>query len=636
MRECAEQLGLRFSYQIFGTDLDSVAIELARLGRFPAGISSDVSPRRLDRFFSRDDGNYIIRKEVREMAIFAPQNLIKDPPFTNLDIITCRNLLIYLDAELQKQLMPIFHYALKPGGLLMLGPSETIGDLREFFETVDNKWKIYRRKETSPAIHSIPKMPSANRESSVAVTSNAVSQVRETTVAVLLERIALDRFCPTFVVVNAGGDLVHVHGRTGDYFELAEGRARTNVLDMAREGLPHELANVLRLASSTEDEVIRNDVRVKTNGDYALVQLAAKKVSRPESVRGLVFISFRSGEMAGVNAATDTVTKTVLQGPVSDNETLTRELQFLRETHQATLDELETSNEELKSANEELQSTNEEMQSTNEELETSKEEMQSLNEELTTVNTELQSKVADLSQANDDMQNLLNSTDIATIFLDEELRINRYTLQATQIATLRPTDVGRPLGELSSKLRNIDLVSDCKAVLDTLVPKKQRVETLDGTWYLMRILPYRTTGNVIDGLVLTFVNIQDLKDAEKSGEMRAYFESIFETVRQPLIVLDGQFTVVSANRCFYETFELRAEEVVGQSLYQIGEGAWNLANLKKSLDTVLPEKIVLEGFKVEHEFQDGGKGTFMLNARKLDDTVPFPGRILIAIEVVAK
>jgi len=634
MRELAEKLGLRFNYQIFGTDLDSEAIETARLGRFPAGISADVSPERLDRFFTQDDGNYTVRKEVREMAIFAPQNLIKDPPFTKLDIITCRNLLIYLNADLQKQLMPIFHYALNPGGLLMLGSSETIGIFADLFETVDKQWKIYRRKETSPANYSLPAMPTSKKASKfpVTVVSNSGSQIRETQIPALLERIALNRFCPTFVVVNSHGDLVHVHGRTGDYFELAEGHARTNVFDMAREGLPHELGAIMRLASSTNDEIIRQNVRVKTNGDYTLIDLAAQKITGPESVSGWVFITFRPAQRATTADGLDTKPKTIVDKQVIDSETLSRELQYLRETHQATLQELETSNEELKSANEELQSTNEEMQSTNEELETSKEEMQSLNEELTAVNVELQSKVNDLSKTNDDMQNLLNSTDIATIFLDDDLQINRYTVQAPQIVALRPTDVGRPVGELSSKLKAIDLVRDCKAVLDTLVPKKQRVETLDGTWYLMRILPYRTTDKVVDGLVLTFLNIQDLKEAEMTGEMRTYFESIFNTVRQPLVVLDEKFAVVSANRYFFDTFKLQSDDTIGQSLFEIDGGAWNLPKLKRSLEDILPENRAVDDLEVEQEFVNVGKKKFMLNAKRLGDAAPFPDHVLLAMQ----
>ncbi|WP_186776542.1 chemotaxis protein CheB [Rubripirellula reticaptiva] len=634
MRECSEKLKLRLNYQIFGTDLDSAAIETARMGRFAAGITEDVSPERLDRFFTDDNGHYTVRKEVREMAIFAPQNLIKDPPFTKLDIITCRNLLIYLDADLQKQLMPIFHYALKPGGLLVLGSSETTGNYLELFETVDKKWKVYRRKETAPAIHRIPAMPAAkNSEDLLGPTaSNAVSQVREPQVAALLERVALDRFCPTFVVVNKQGDLVHVHGRTGDYFELAQGHARTNVLDMAREGLPHELATIMRLASTTEDEVIRSNVRVKTNGDFTLVRLVAKRITCPESIGGLIFITFQPVETAHPPAFADETIDGSVLGQIGDSEALTRELQFLRETHQATLQELETSNEELKSANEELQSTNEEMQSTNEELETSKEEMQSLNEELTTVNVELQSKVNDLSQANDDMQNLLNSTDIATVFLNDDLQISRYTVQAPQIISLRPTDVGRPLSDLNSNLKDVDLIGDCKAVLDTLVPKKLRVETVDGTWYLMRIMPYRTTDNVIDGLVLTFVNIQELKAAETAGEMRTYFESIFNTVREPLVVLDEEYAVISANQFFYDTFKLQSNEVVGQSLYEIKGGAWNLPKLKQSFDEIISKDTTIKDLEIEQDFADLGERKFVLNARRLSSLVTFPGRLLLVMQ----
>ncbi len=641
MRECAEKLKMRLNYQIFGTDLDSAAVEAARLGRFPDGISADVSAQRLERYFTRDDGHFTVRKEIREMAIFAPQNLIKDPPFTKLDIITCRNLLIYLDTALQKRLMPIFHYALKPGGILMLGSSETTGNFADLFEAMDKKWKIYMRKETSPAIYNIPEMPASKSDSNTPISGdvNAHSPSHQTQVAVLLERIALDRYCPTFVVVNSRGDLVHVHGRTGDYFELAQGQARTNILDMAREGLPHELATILRLASVTDDEILRNNVRVKTNGDYTTVQLAAKKITRPESVGGLIFIAFRPTERTRLPVVAETDQSLVasakeIVGQISDGETLTRELQFLRETHQATLQELETSNEELKSANEELQSTNEEMQSTNEELETSKEEMQSLNEELTTVNTELQSKVEDLSQANDDMQNLLNSTEIATIFLDDDLLIKRFTLQAPEIVSLRPSDVGRPLSDLVSKLKDVDLASDCKTVLDTLIHRKQRVETLDGTWYLMRILPYRTTDKVIDGVVLTFINIQELKDAEESGAMRVYFESIFDTVRQPLIVLDERFVVVSANRAFYNLFHLRSSNVAGKSLYEIDGGAWNLPELKNSLDVILYENSNVDDLEVEPEFLNVGRKKLLLNARRLGNAVPLTGRILLAMQEV--
>lgn len=634
LRECAEQLGMRLRYQIFGTDLDNAAVELARAGRFAAGIGMDVSPERLERFFTHDDGNYRVRKEIREMVIFAPQNLIKDPPFTKLDIITCRNLLIYLEAEPQKRLIPIFHYALKPGGLLMLGSSETTGRFANLFETVDAKWKVYRRKETSPAIHRVPEMPPLKKlsETNAAAISDSVAEVRQTQVATLLERLALERFCPTFVVVNARGDLVHVHGHTGDFFELAEGQPRTNVLEMAREGLPQELVTIIRLASAGEDDVIRDNVRVKTSGGYTVVQLAARKIPGPEAIGGLIFITFQPTE----TAATQSVASPAIDGQVGDSDTLRGALPFLPEFPPKALQELATLNEELQASNEELQSNNEEMQSTCEELETSKEELQSLNEELTVLNAELQSKVEDLGHANDDMQNLLNSTDTATIFLDDDLQIKRYTVQATRIIAVRPTDLGRPLGDLSSKLQDVDLIADCKAVLNTLAQKKQRVVTLDATWYLMRILPYRTADNVVDGLVLTFVNIQDLKDAEQSGELRVYFEAIFDTVRQPLVVLDEQFAVVSVNRYFCKAFQLVASEVVGQSLYEIGNRAWNVASLKELLEDILPKDATFDDFEMELEFPNVGRLKYVLNARRLGDAILFPGRVLLAMQEVSR
>lgn len=629
MQEVGEKLKRHLGVQIFGTDLDSDAIDMARLGRFPEGISADISADRLERYFIHESGNYRVSKEIRDLAIFAPQNLIKDPPFTKLDLLSCRNLLIYLDAELQKRLMPIFHYALKPGGLLMLGSSESVGNFSDLFETVDKKWKIYRRLESNSGVHLLPRLPTSIHPvlSTPRSELDSESPLKIPSIAKLLERLALDRFCPTFVVVNSRGELLHVHGRTGEYLELPEGQVRTNILDMARDGLPHEIAAILRQAAASEGEVLRENVRVKTNGNFTAIQLAALKIQQPESIAGLILLTFRPAPLVRPEEAV--VPPLVTPGSL---EALQLELQYMRETHQTTLEELETSNEELKSINEELQSTNEEMQSANEELETSKEEMQSLNEELTTVNVELQSKVDGLSQANDDMQNLLNSTDIATIFLDNQLNIKRFTQQATQLITLRPTDVGRPISDLHLRLEGIDLIRNCRSVLDTLAPKKQRVESSEGNWYVMQIMPYRTTQNVVDGLVLTFVNIQDLRDAEKSSELKSYFEAIFDTIREPLLVLDDCAVVVSANRYFCETFRLAPQDVLDKPLMELANGAWNLPKLRDLLESVLPANATIEGFVLEHEFAGIGAKTFLLNARRLGNAVPFPGRVLLAMQ----
>ena len=643
MRECMEKIGRHFDVQIFGTDLDRKAVDAARGGQYPSGIGVDVSPARLGRYFTHDDSTYRICKEIREMAIFSPQNVIKDPPFTKLDLLSCRNLLIYLNADLQKRLLPIFHYALKPGGLLILGPSETIGNFTDLFDTVDKKWKIYRRKAATMAVHALPAMPASLLPADAGGDSAAkvAPQVRETHIATLLERLALARFCPAFVVVNDRGDIIHVHGRTGEYLELAEGQARTNVLDMARKGLPHELASMMRQAATADGEVVRENVRVKNNGDHAYVNLSVTSILEPESIRGLLMIIFQPAPPPA-----EPTNKKARRGKASPDsvDTLERELQYMKETYQTTLEELETSNEELKSTNEELQSTNEEMQSTNEELETSKEEMQSLNEELTVVNAELQSKLDDLSEANDDMQNLLNSTDIATIFLDDELNIKRFTDQAKAIIAIRATDIGRPIGDLTSNLKYDDLARDCKVVLDTLVFKKEKVETADGGWYLMRIMPYRTSDKVIDGLVLTFVNVKDLvkdlvtnlKDAQKIGELRTYFEAIFDTVRQPLLVLDEQRLVHSANRCFYETFRLRPKQVLGTPLCELGDGAWDIPELRELLEEILPQSATFDNYEVDHEFPKIGRKVFLLNAHHLDPNTTQPGMVLLAMEDVTE
>ena len=543
MRECLETAKRHCDLQIFGTDLDNDAIDGARNGRYPEGISHDVSPQRLERYFVRDDSTYRIRKDVREMAVFAVQNLIKDPPFTKLDLISCRNLLIYLNAELQHRLVPLFHYALKPGGLLFLGSSESIGGFGDLFEVVDKKWKIFRRK--TGALGALPLMEFPVQPALAALEARvpaAIRPVRESSIAGPLERLLLARFAPVSVVVSERGDVVYIHGRTGAYLEPAAGQPRLNILDMAREGLQHDLAAALRRAAAQDTEVTREGVRVRSNGDFSYVNLSVTKIHEPESVRGLLLVTFRP------RPAAVKVGKPRSRAPsgreASRVEELERELRSTQESLQTTIEELETANEELKSTNEELQSTNEELQSTNEEMETSREEMQSLNEELTTVNAEMQSKVEDLSRTNDDMQNLLNSTEVATIFLDGELNIKRYTEQARQLINLIRTDIGRPLAHLASSLDYEKLVDDCREVLRTLVFKLTEVRSKDGRWYLMRIMPYRTAENVIDGVVITLVDINPVKAAEKS---LLRMSKVYLDGPEPMMMLDLSGRIIDLN-----------------------------------------------------------------------------------------
>ncbi|WP_417390804.1 chemotaxis protein CheB [Gimesia sp.] len=632
LRECIRQTEQHINVQIFGTDLDAVAIETARLGQYADGIAADVSPERLERFFTHHEDSYRIRKEIREMTIFAPQNMITDPPFTKLDILSCRNLLIYLNADLQKKILPIFHYALKPGGILFLGPSETIGPFTDLFEPLSKRWKIFRRKETVGANSSLPEVlnRSSMNEQKVTPMMAPVPPTMETRITVAIERFLLGRFAPASVVVNDLGNIVFIHGRTGMYLEPSEGEPRHNLLEMAREGLKTTLSAALHKCITSGTDVIEEGVRVNSNDAFILVDFSVSKLHDSATLQGLFLVSFLPASVVSPDISKKKKTRRKGTKKEMSIEHLEQELQFTRESHQRTQNELQTSNEELKSTNEELQSINEELQSSNEELETSKEEMQSLNEELTTVNSELQSKLDELSHANDDMQNLLNSTDVATVFLDKDLNIRRYTEQAKELVMLRDNDIGRPISELASNIEHDDLVEKCRDVLRTLKYVECEVRTNNGGWYQLRITPYRTTENLIDGLVITFVNIRS------SGELRAFFESIVETVHHPLIVLNDNRKIISANHCFFETFKLSQSDVINSSLSDIGNGEWNNPELQSSLDRIFTENTSFENFRLEQDFTGAGHKVLLLNARRLNREQGMPDMVLLAMEALSQ
>lgn len=637
LRETMDKVGRHLLVQIFGTDLDSEGVETARSGVYPDGIAGDVSGKRLERYFVRENGAFRIRKEIREMTVFAPQNVIKHPPFTKLDLLSCRNLLIYLNGDLQKKLLPIFHYALKPAGVMFLGSSETVGAFTDLFEPLDKRWKIFRRKEGVSALRALPEIPAQRSAGDEAAPAQVPAPtMKDAHISMQIQRALLNRFTPASVVVNERGDILFIHGRTGMYLEPTPGEPRYNVLDMAREGLKIELPAALRECSRKGKDILREDIRVKANGDFIHVNLSVTKIQEPEQLRGLLLVAFTPPPPTIPERVRAKGTRKQV-GDIKRIENLERELQHVKESHQTTLEELETSNEELKSANEELQSINEELQSTNEELETSKEEMQSLNEELTTVNAELQSKVDELSRANDDMQNLLNSTDIATVFLDNSLNIKRFTDKARELVTLRPTDVGRPISDLSSNVQYDKLADDCREVLQTLSFKQAEVRTTDGKWYLMRIMPYRTAENVIDGIVLTFVNIGQLKESERLDKTRAaYFSSVVDTVREPLVVLDERLCVVSANRSFYSTFHTTAKQTEGELIYELGAGQWDIPKLRGLLEDILPKNSQFHDYEVDVVLPKIGRRVFSLNARRVEQPAEVKGLILLAMEDMTK
>ncbi|PKO87893.1 MAG: chemotaxis protein CheB [Betaproteobacteria bacterium HGW-Betaproteobacteria-10] len=492
--------------QIYATDLDPDAIDKARNGFYPTNIAADISPERLQRYFYEEDGGYRINKSIREMVVFATQNLISDPPFTKLDLLSCRNLLIYFGPELQKRLIPLFHYALNQQGILVLGSAETVGNFTHLFSPLDKKIRVFQRLDqiSQPLrldLQVRPPYDAAMLDDSAPVDFRQSQEY-------LTDQYIQQNFAPAAVLVNADGDIIYISGRTGKYLEPAAGKVNMNIHAMAREGLRDALAGVIRNAVHQAQAIHLDGLLVGTNGGSQRVNVTVQGLQQPEALRHRVLIVFN--DVAMPPGARHKAKHAV--GADRENA-LTRELQQTREALRSTHEEMQTSIEEAKSANEELQASNEE-------LTTSKEELQSINEELQTVNGELQSKVDDLTWARNDMTNLLNSTEIATVFLDNQMKLRRYTTYATHLFKFIPADIGRSLSDIVTDLDYPQLQADALAVLSNLAFREQQVKTRDGRWYRVRIMPYRTQDNVIDGVVITFIDITANKQLE--AELRKF------------------------------------------------------------------------------------------------------------------
>ncbi|MEI7899603.1 MAG: chemotaxis protein CheB [bacterium] len=497
--------------QVFATDLDRDAIDKARQGHFSENIANDVSPERLNRFFVKEARGYRVRKEIRELVVFAPQDLIMDPPFTKLDVLSCRNLLIYLTQEVQKKLIPLFHYSLKPGGLLFLGSAETIGGFTDLFVPLDGKTRLFRRIESTLRMEPVEFPSSFSAGASTGAEARPASKPSGSLQS-LADQLILQRYAPPSVLANARGDILYISGRTGKYLEPASGKANWNVFAMIREGLRYDLAEAFQKVLQQKERITLHGLKVGTNGGTQCVEVTLQRLDEPGPLQGLVMLVFTDVAAPLATPAVGQVSKAHARSARLMG--LEQELLQTRGEARATHEEMQTSQEELRSTNEELQSTNEELQSTNEELTTSKEEMQSMNEELQTLNAELQAKVDELSRTSNDMKNLLDSTDIATLFLDKELNVRRFTPQATKIFKLIPGDVGRPITDLVSELRYPELAEDARKVLRTLTSAEKPIGARGSRWFTVRIMPYRTLDDRIDGVVITFADITVAKTLE--------------------------------------------------------------------------------------------------------------------------
>ncbi len=622
LQEHIDVLKLNYRIQIFATDIDSQAIVTARAGLYPASIAADVSPERLARFFTAepDSNSYRIHKNIRDMLIFSEQDVIKDPPFSKLDLISCRNLMIYMDSNLQKKLIPLFHYSLNTGGILFLGTSETVGSFDDLFNTLDRKLKLFQRKEDFQIINNkgnkqsaalnrfVPPMPVRDKTFPRAAekkTFSARLPLRDLTEQALLQQVV-----PASALVNASGNILYLHGRTGMFLEPAQGEAGiNNILKMAREGLRREMTTALHKAVSTKEIIRSFGLRVKTNGDFTTVNLTIRPVAAGPAMTldtplYLVLLEEASSFISD-QTHLNTISEMRNTADLDTDEriiALKQELRAKEEHLQAVNEQIESSNEELQSSNEEMQSVNEELQSTNEEMETSKEELQSVNEELATVNVELQNKVVDLSRANNDMNNLLAGTGIGTVFVDHSLRILRFTPSVTRIINLILSDEGRPVGHIVSRLVGYDrLVDDVQSVLNTLAPKEIEVQTTAGAWYTMRILPYRTLDNVIEGAVITFVDITEMKRAKEEliiSEIR--YRRLFETAQVGMLILDAETgKIMNVNPFLIKMLGYSQEQFIEKAIWEIGLFKDIAANRDNFLELQQKEYIRYEDLPLE-------------------------------------
>ncbi len=567
--------------QLFASDLDENAINIARQGEYPDTISADVSTERLSRYFQGATHSYRIKKEIRDQVVFAEHNLIKDPPFSKLDMVSCRNLLIYLNVAAQQKVFAIFHYALNPEGILFLGNSESLGEYADMFEVLDRKHKIFKFKNQKP--DRIADIGHLFQEPISLKTKTIVPQKREwqNSLAGLTEKMLLADYAPACAIINGKGDALYFSGNTGKYLQPSPGEAKLNLIDMAREGLKTDLGSLISKARKSQKPETRKNLKVRTNGSEQLIDLTVRPFAQTVVDDDYWMVAFEDVKVSTEKTVESTLK--IAKDETTELHALEQELAATKEYLRSTIEQLEISNEELKSSNEELQSGNEELQSTNEEMETSKEELQSVNEEIITVNTEFQGKINELALANDDMNNLLASTEIGTIFLDSELKIKRFTPSMTKIINLIKTDVGRPIEHLSSNLIYDGIVQDTKRVLNKLAPVLKSVKSNGGIWYQMQIMPYRTSENVIEGVVITFVDItQEKQMAEQLQDTKQKYEHLLAMTKTIVFTQNNELIYTSIANIHPD---FRLKDMVGKkdADFFTKEDAQKLENIKKKV-----------------------------------------------------
>ncbi|MEG4393883.1 chemotaxis protein CheB [Microcoleus sp. BROC3] len=630
--------GTNLPIQIYATDISESAIAQARRAFYTPAQVADISPQRLHRFFVQVEGGYQIAQPVRELCVFAKQNLIGDPPFSRMDLITCRNVLIYLGPPLQKKLLPIFHYGLRPAGFLLLGTSETVGDFSELFALLDKKNKIYTKKLLS---HWLSMDLTASNYAVTAINFPPLltESFNEIEIEKQADRIVLNHYAPVGVVINTAKEILQFRGQTNAYLEPSPGRASFNLLRMAKEGLRVELRTAIEQASQHQLPVAREGVQIRESDRIRQVKINVIPFPTGAAAKNYFLVLFQDEPpIPAMPAAANDVTlnSDPLQGESLEIARLQQELKTTKDHLQSIVQEHQAANQDLRAANEEILSNNEELQSTNEELETAKEEIQATNEELNTINDELQRRNLESTQVSNDLQNLLGTINIPILMLGGDLRIRQFTPAIESIFNLISSDVGRCLSDITHKLILPELEPMILEVIRTLNVKVQEVQDREGRWYDLHIRPYRTIDHKIDGAVVMLVDINDLKvSAQQLTEAKNYAETIVETVREPLLVLDLNLRAITANRSFYETFQMMPIHTEHHSIFDICNRQWNIPKLRSLLEEILAGKTEFQDLEVEHDFEPIGHKIMRLNARKMPP-IGDTQMILLAIDDITE
>jgi two-component system, chemotaxis family, CheB/CheR fusion protein len=633
--------------QIFATDVSEMAIDVARAGVYPQSITDDVSEDRIRRFFTKVDGHYRVTKSVRDMCVFARQDLTRDPPFSKLDLIMCRNVLIYLGTALQRRLISIFHYSLKPAGVLVLGSAETTGPLSELFGVLDKKHRLYSKRAVEVVHGAMPPFDQASgrvdRAARLPVEPRTAGNVHNEA-----NRLILDKYGPAAVIVDQEMQILQFRGRTGRYLEPAPGDASLNVLKMARDGLLYGLRTALHAARQRNGSVRKEALRIKHDGHYLTVDLEVTPLQSAGEKRHFLIVFEEPAPPIAAEAApgkktTGKKTKGAGKPAAADDQEdelrrLQQELAASRDYLQSIIQDLEAANEELQSANEEILSSNEELQSTNEELDTAKEELQSTNEELNTVNEELHGRNEELSRVNSDLVNLLGSVQIAIVILAVDLRIRRFTPMAERVLNLIPSDVGRPIGQIKPNIDCPDLEQMLHDSIENITVQQRDVQDLQGRWFSLTVRPYKNVENRIDGAVLTLFDMNEAREHERAVRTASeYAEAAIETNHEPMIVLDGDLRVRRVNKAYYRTFETGPAETEGKLIYELGAGQWDIPRLRELLAAVSRSNTTIENFELSHDFPKLGRRRLLVNARRIPlDGQESPKLVLMAIADVTE